>query len=126
MKKVCILLCLMMCLTVFSGCEEIAAQAETIVQQIDMKAVITAALEAIDPEELKAYARQGYDTLADRFPSLSGENIRAFLRENGLNLLKECVENKNPQMQENARKLGQILVILNPELSDEINSVIVE
>ena len=126
MKKICLLLCLLISMAVFSGCSEIAAQVETIAQQVDVEAIITGVVESIDWEELKSYAQQGYDALTEHFPALKGENIKAFLKNNGLELLNKYIESSDETMQENARKLGEIIKILNPELSDEVDSVIAE
>ena len=126
MKKICILLCLLLTMTVLSGCSEIAAQVETIASQVDVEALITGVIENIDWEELKAYAQQGYDALTDHFPALKTENIKAFLKDHGLELMKKYVSSTDETQQDNARKLGEILKILNPELTDEVNSVIAE
>ena len=126
MKKICILLCLLLVMTALTGCSEIAAQVETIASQVDVEALITGIIEKIDWEELKAYAQQGYDSLIEHFPALKGENVKAFLKDHGLDLLKKYVSSTDETQQENARKLGQILKILNPELTDEVNSVIPE
>ena len=133
MKKICVLLTLLMAMTVLCGCSEIAAQidteavlqqVETIAGQIDVEAIVTDVIEKIDWEELKDYAQQGYDALVEHFPALKGENIKAFLKDNGLELLNKYVASGDEAMQENARKLGEIIKILNPELTDEVESVI--
>lgn len=126
MKRILALVCLALCMVGLCGCEQVVQQVETIAQQMDVEAVVTSVVESIDWEELKAYAQQGYDTLTEHFPALKGENIKAFLKDNGLDLLNQYVENSDPEMQENARKLGEILKILNPELADEVDSVIAE
>jgi len=135
MKKICVLLTLLMAMTVLCGCSEIAAQidteavlqqVETIAGQIDVEAIITDVIDSIDWEELKTYAKDGYDALVEKFPALKGENIKAFLKDNGLELIKQYVESTDSEMQNNARKLGEILKILNPELTDEVDAVIAE
>ena len=126
MKKICLLICLLLSVPAFSGCGEIAAQVETIAQQVDVEAIVTGVIENIDWDELKSCAQQGYDALTERFPALKGENIKAFLKDNGLELLNKYIESSDETMQENARKLGEIIKILNPELSDEVDSVITE
>lgn len=132
MKKICILFCLLLCLTGFSGCNEIAEQidtdairqqVETIASQIDVEAIVTGVIESIDWAELKDYAQQGYDALTERFPALKAENVKAFLKDNGLDLLNKYIESTDEAMQENARKLGEIIKILNPELADEVDAV---
>ena len=124
MKKLSVLLLVLLGMTMLCGCSEVMQQMETVVQQIDLEAVITEAVESIDWQELETYAREGYDALTAHFPALKGENIKTFLKTNGLELLNGYVENSGEDMQENARKLGQILKILNPELADEVDSVI--
>lgn len=124
MKTVCVLLCLLFSMTLFPGCSEVMQQMETVAQQIDVEAVVTEVIESIDWNELTDYARQGYDALVDHFPALKGDTIRSFLKENGLQLLNRYVASSDDAMQENARKLGQILIILNPELTDEVQAVI--
>ena len=124
LKKICFLLCLLPTLVLFSGCEEMTAQMETLAQQVDVEAIVTTVIESIDWEELKDYARQGYDALVARFPALASDNVKAFLKENGLKLMNQYLESSDTQMQENARKLGDIIKILNPELTDDVNAVI--
>lgn len=133
MKKIVTVLCFILCTTVFSGCQEISGQisaenilqqVETIAQQIDVEAIITEVINRTDWEEIQKYASQGYDALTEHFPALRSENIKSFLKTNGLQLLNQYVESSDETMQENARKLGEIIKILNPELSDEVNAVI--
>ena len=135
MKKICILVCLLICVSSFSGCSEMAGQidkeailqqVETIASKIDVEAIVTEVIESIDWEELKTYAQEGYDALVERFPALKAENVKAFLKENGLSLLNKFLESSDADMQENARKLGEIIKILDPELTDEVDSVIAE
>ena len=126
MKKICILLCLLLSMTVLTGCSEIAAQVETIASQVDVEALITDTIEKIDWEELTTYAQQGYEALTEHFPALKTENVKAFLKDHGLELMKKYVGSTDETQQENARKLGEILKILNPELTDEVDSVIAE
>ena len=133
MKKIMITLCLLLSLCAFSGCSElsvqidaeaIAQQVETIASQIDVEAIVTGVIESIDWEELKKYAEQGYDALVEKFPALKGENVKAFLKENGLELMNKLIESSDAAQQENARKLGEIINILNPDLSDEVDKII--
>lgn len=124
MKRICIALCLLLGLGLFSGCEEVASQVETIAGQIDVEAIVTGVIKSIDWEELKGYAQQGYDALTEQYPSLKSENVKAFLKENGLKLMNSYIESSDAQMQENARKLGEIIKILDPELTDEVDAVI--
>lgn len=124
MKKIYVLLLLLLGMTILCGCSEVIQQVETAAQQIDVRAVVTEAIENIDWNQLEEDAKKGYDALTDRFPALKSENVKAFLKTNGLELLNGYVENSDAQMQENARKLGEILKILNPELTDEVDAVI--
>ena len=82
-------------------------------------------VENIDWEELKSEAAAGYDALTQQYPALKGENIKTYLKDNGLELLNSYISSADEAMQENARKLGEIIKILCPELTDEIDSVIV-
>ena len=133
MKRMIAVLCLTISAFLLCGCDQLPEQinAETILQQvetmasqIDVEAIVTDVIERIDWEELKGYARQGYDALTDRFPALKAENVKSFLKENGLSLLKKYVESSDETMQDNARKLGEILKIVNPELTEEVEQVI--
>ena len=129
MKRIVMLLALVLCLTSLWGCtsEEIGTvvqQVETIAGQIDVEGIINEVIGKIDWEELKTYAQEGYDALTEKYPALKGENIKAFLKENGLELMKKYLQSTDAEKQENARKLGEILKILNPELSDEVDAVI--
>ena len=124
MKKICALLCLLMVFVLLAGCDTVSTQVETIAQQIDVEAIITDIMERIDWDELKKYADQGYEVLTDRFPSLKAENVKAFLKNNGLELMNRYLESTDEAKQENARKLGEIIKILYPELTDEVSAVI--
>ena len=124
MKKIYLLICMMLCMTLFSGCEEVSAQVETIAQQIDVEAIVTGVVESIDWQELKAYAQDGYTAMTDKYPALKSENVKTFLKDNGLKLMGSLLESSDGQMQENARKLGEILKILSPDLSDEVDAII--
>ena len=124
MKNICMILCLLLSVPLFSGCDQITAQAETIAQQIDVENIINDVIDSIDWEELQSYASQGYDALTEKFPAMKAENVKAFLKKNGLELLHDFVSSTDDSSQENARKLGEIIKILNPELSDEVDSVI--
>ena len=124
MKRMIVLLLALLNMGMLCGCSEVMEQVETVAQQLDVEAVVTEVIENIDWEELKSYAQQGYDTLVEHFPALKSENVKVFLKTNGLELLSKYVENSDESMQENARKLGEILKILNPELTDEVNAVI--
>ena len=124
MKKICLLLCLLISMAVFSGCSEIAAQVETIAQQVDVEAIITGVIEKIDWEQLQTYAKEGYDALVKKYPALEAENVKAFLKDNGLELMNKYVKSTDEEAQANAAKLGQIIAILYPDLADEVEAVL--
>ena len=124
MKKIIVLLCLLLSITVFGGCEAVMSPVETIASQVDLEAVVTGVVESIDWEELKSYAQKGYDALTERYPALKAENVKAFLKDNGLSLLNQLVEGTDPEIRDNAQKLGEIIKILNPELAEEVDQVI--
>ena len=126
MRKICALLCITLCMTMLAGCDQIMQQAESIVGQIDVETVITDIVENIDWDELKNEAAASYDALTRQYPALKGENIKAYLKDNGLDLLSSYVGSIEPSTQESARKLGEIIKILCPELADEVDSVIAE
>ena len=123
-KKLFILLLLLMGLSLLFGCDQITGQMETISTQIDVESILTGILEKIDWEELKDYAGQGYDALTSKYPALKGENIRSFLKDNGLKLMNRYLESTEPETRENARKLGEIIKILYPDLTDEVDAVL--
>jgi len=132
MKKILILMALAMVMGALTGCSELAGQidtgaileqVETVAKQIDVEALVTEIIESIDWEELKTYAQQGYDALTDRYPALKAENVKSYLKDSGLSLLNRLVESTDQSTQENARKLGEILKILNPELAEEVDYV---
>ena len=121
------------CFLFLCGCSDVAGQldldaisqqVETIAGQIDIEAMLDEVVSKINLEDLKAYAQQGYDALTEKYPALKGESIKSFLKNNGLELMNRYLESADAGMQENARKLGEIIKILNPELSDEVNAVI--
>ena len=129
MKRIVMLLALVLCLTSLWGCtsEEIGTvvqQVETIAGQIDVEGIINEVISKIDWEELKSYAQEGYDALTEKYPALKGESIKAFLKENGLELMNKYLQSADETKQENARKLGEIIKILNPDLTDEVDAVI--
>lgn len=133
MKRMIAVLYLMVCTVMFCGCEQlpeqintdtILQQVETIASRIDVEAMVTEVIESIDWEELKGYAQQGYDALTDRYPALKAENVKTFLKENGLSLLNRLVDGTDAETQDNAQKLGEIIKILNPELAEEVQAVI--
>ena len=124
MKRFMILLLVLLSMGTLCGCSEVMQQIETAAGQIDAKTIVTDTIENIDWDQLEQDAKKGYDALTDRFPALKSENIKSYLKNNGLNLLNSYVQSSDAENQENARKLGEILKILNPELTDEVDAVI--
>ena len=121
------------CFLFLCGCSDVAGQldldaisqqVETIANQLDMETILNDVVSSINWEDLKGHAQQGYDALTEKYPALKGESIKSFLKTNGLELMNRYLESADAGMQENARKLGEILKILNPELSDEVNAII--
>ena len=121
MKKLIIPLILVLLLC---GCGEIAQQVETIAQNVDVEAIITGVIEKIDWEQLQSYAKEGYDALVEKYPALAAENVQAFLKDNGLELMNKLLSSTNEETQANADKLGQILKILYPDLTDEVDQIL--
>ena len=126
MKRICIILLVLLGMMMFCGCDQVMQQVETAAAQIDVEAVVTEVIEKIDWAELKEDAQNGYDALTRQYPALKGENIKTYLKDNGLELLNRYVDSSDPSTQESARKLGEIIKILSPELADEVNSVMGE
>ena len=115
---------LVLALVLLCGCSDIAQQVETIAQQVDVEAIVTGIIEKIDWEQLQTYAKEGYDALVKKYPALEAENVKAFLKDNGLELMNKYVKSTDEEAQANAAKLGQILVILYPDLADEVEAVL--
>ena len=115
---------LVLALVLLCGCSDIAQQVETIAQQVDVEAIITGVIEQIDWEQLQAYAKDGYDALVKKYPALEAENVKAFLKDNGLDLMNKYVKSTDEEAQANAAKLGQIIAILYPDLADEVEAVL--
>ena len=117
---------LILLLVFFCGCSKMAQQAETIAEQIDVEAIITGVIENIDWEELESYAQQGYDALVEKFPALKAENVKAFLKDKGLSLMNKFLSSTDEATQENASKLGAIIKILYPDLTDEVDAILIK
>lgn len=131
MNRIIILTALLLCLFSLCGCSSgqidagaLIQQVETMAAQIDVESILSDVISRIDWEELKGYAQKGYDALTEKYPALKGENIKAFLKENGLELMNKYLQSADEAKQENARKLGEIIKILNPELTDEVDEVL--
>lgn len=122
MKK--LFLPLLLALLLLCGCSEVAQQVETLAQNVDVEAIVTGVVEKIDWGQLQDYAKEGYDALVEKYPALEAENVRAFLKDNGLDLMNKLLSSTDESTQENADKLGAILKILYPDLSDEVDQVL--
>lgn len=117
---------LVLALVLLCGCSDIAQQVETIAQQVDVEAIITGVIEKIDWEQLQTYAKEGYDALVKKYPALEAENVKAFLKDNGLELMNKFLSSTNEETQANADKLGAIIKILYPDLTDEVDQVLAQ
>lgn len=114
-----LLLSLMLC-----GCsEQTVTDAAEAAIAITEKAVTTV-IESIDWEELQDSAKDGYEALIKRYPSLEKENVKSYLKDNGLKLVQKFISSTDEGIQENAQKLGQILKILYPELTEEVDTAL--
>lgn len=124
MKK--LIIPLLLVLLLLCGCSEIAQQVETIAQNIDVEAIVTGVIEKIDWAQLESYAKEGYDALVEKYPALAAENVKAFLKDNGLELMNKLLSSADEATQEKAGKLGAIIKILYPDLSDEVDQVLTQ
>lgn len=124
MKK--LIIPMVLALVLLCGCGEIAQQVETVAQQVDVEAIVTGVIEKIDWEQLQSYAEKGYEALVKKYPALEAENVKAFLKNNGLDLMNKFLSGTNEDTKENANKLGAILKILYPDLTDEVDQVLAQ
>ena len=124
MKK--LIIPLLLVLLLLCGCSEIAQQVETIAQNIDVEAIVTGVIEKIDWAQLESYAKEGYDALVEKYPALAAENVKAFLKDNGLELMNKLLSSTDEATQEKAGKLGAIIKILYPELTDEVDQILAQ
>ena len=124
MKK--LIIPMVLALVLLCGCGEIAQQVETIAQNVDVEAIVTGVIEKIDWEQLQSYAKEGYDALVKKYPALEAENVKVFLKNNGLELMNKFLSSTNEETQANADKLGAIIKILYPDLTDEVDQVLAQ
>ena len=98
--------------------------------EIDAEAILTKVVESIDWEELQGYIQQGTEAVLAKFPALKKltdrEDMQELLKDHGLDLIGKYLESADPAVQENAEKLGAIIKILSPELTDEVDNVLAE
>ena len=81
-------------------------------------------LKCTDNAESVLAMTEKVNELEDKYPALKSENVKTFLKDNGLKLMGSFLESSDGQMLETARKLGEILKILSPDLSDEVDAII--
>lgn len=121
MKKLMIPL-LLMCV-LFCSCSEVA-------ESIDVEAILTSVVESIDWEQLQAYAEKGANALVEKYPSLKvladSQQMKEILKDKGLALTGRLLESTDPETQENARKIGEIIKILYPDLTEDVDKVLAE
>lgn len=108
-------------LILFCGCAEVA-------EQIDVEAILTSVVESIDWEQLQSYAEEGAEALLEKYPALGtltdGEKMKDILKDKGLSLMGDYLKSTEPEVQENARKLGAIIKILYPDLTADVDKVL--
>ena len=122
MKKLLIPLVLML---LFScGCSDKASDAASTAGEQLLQTIV----EKVDVDELKNYAEKGADALAEKFPALkpltSRQDMQEFLKDKGIDLIQKYLESTDAEVQANAEKLGAIIKILSPELTDEIDAIL--
>lgn len=110
-----LLFCLLLC-----GCSG--------VPDVDVDAILTGVVESIDWDQLQDAIKQGADAVVEKFPALkpltNRDDMTALLKEHGLKLIGKYLDSTDPETQENAQKLGAIIKILSPDLSDEVDTVL--
>lgn len=98
--------------------------------EIDVEAILSKVVENIDWDQLQGYIQQGADVVLEKFPALKTladrEDTQELLKDHGLSLLGRYLESTDPQVQENAQKLGAIIKILSPSLTDEVDAIFAE
>lgn len=111
---------------IFCGCSETASD----VVSTAAEELLNSIVEKIDVDELQNSAEQGVEALVEKFPVLepltSREDMREFLKDSGLKLIRKYLESTDTEVQANAEKLGAIIKILSPELTDEVDAVLAE
>lgn len=115
---------LILILLFFCGCSDAAKDAANAANEELLHAIVN----TVDVEELKKSAEDGIDALTEKFPALepltSREDMQAFLKDHGLDLIQKYLESADPKLQANAEKLGDLIKILSPELTDEVDAVL--
>ena len=127
MKKM--IIPLLVCFLLFCGCAEVSETIDVdVVRFADIEAILTAVVENIDWEQLQEYAEKGAEALVERYPSLKtladSEKMKEILKDKGLTLVGHLLESAEAETQENARKIGEIIKILYPELTEDVDKVL--
>lgn len=129
MKKMIVpflLMALLLC-----GCGEVSETIEmNMISASEIEALLTAVVENIDWEQLQEYAEKGAEALVEKYPSLKvltdSEQMKEILKDKGLALTGRLLESTDPETQENARKIGEIIKILYPDLTEDVDKVLAE
>ena len=129
MKKLIVpflLIALLLC-----SCGEVSETIEmNVISSADLEPLLTAVVESIDWEQLQEYAEKGAESLVEKYPSLKvltdSEQMKEVLKDKGLALAGRLLESTDQETQENARKIGEIIKILYPELTEDVNAVLEE
>ena len=84
-------------------------------------------VEKIDFDQLQSCAEEGAAAVLEKFPALKTladrEDMQQLLKDKGLALVREYLESTDAEVQENAQKLGAIIKILSPDLTDEVDAI---
>ena len=98
------------------------------VPDIDVEGILTKVVESIDWDQLQSVLKEGADAVVEKYPALkpltNREDMQQLLKDHGLKLIGKYLESTDPATQENAQKLGAIIKILSPELTDEVDTVL--
>ena len=129
MKKLIVPLLLVFVL--FCGCGEVSEVVEVEAITVSgLESILTSVVESIDWEQLQAYAEKGAQALVEKYPSLkvlsNSEQMKEILKDKGLALAGRLLESTDPETQENARKIGEIIKILYPDLTEDVDKVLAE
>ena len=100
------------------------------VPDIDVEGILAKVVESIDCDKLQETVKQGADAVVEKFPALkpltNRNDLQQLLKDHGLKLMNKYLSSTDPETQENAQKLGAIIKILSPELTDEVDAVLAE
>lgn len=117
---------LILILVFFCGCSDAAEEAASAAAEEMLHVLVN----TVDMEELKETAKDGMDAVTEKFPALKNltnrEDMQEFLEEHGLNLIRKYLSSADKETQAKAEKLGTLIKVLSPELSDEVDAVLAE